>query len=73
MLYADGATSEATIVGVDPWTDLAVIKATDEAQGRPVIDIGVSSDRRVGQAVVALGAPLGLTSTVTAGVVSALD
>lgn len=73
VLYADGATSDATVVGVDPWTDLAVIKAADEAAGRPVIAIGVSSDLRVGQGVVALGAPLGLTSTVTAGVISALD
>lgn len=73
VLYADGTTSDATIVGVDPWTDLAVIKAADAADGRPVIALGVSSDLRVGQAVVALGAPLGLTSTVTAGVISALD
>jgi putative serine protease PepD len=71
--YADGATSEATIVGIDPWTDLAVIKAADDAEGRPTIALGVSSDLRVGQGVVALGAPLGLTSTVTVGVISALD
>lgn len=71
--YADGTASDATIVGIDPWTDLAVIKAADEALGRPVIQVGVSSDLRVGQPVVALGAPLGLTSTVTVGVISALD
>jgi putative serine protease PepD len=71
--YADGTTSDATIVGVDPWTDLAVVKAADAAKGRPVIALGVSSDLRAGQPVVALGAPLGLTSTVTVGVISALD
>jgi putative serine protease PepD len=73
VLYADGVASAATIVGIDPLTDLAVIRAADEAVGRPVIGIGVSSDLRPGQPVVALGAPLGLPSTVTVGVVSALD
>ena len=71
--YADGSTSGATVVGRDPLTDLAVVKAGDDAAGRPVIAMGSSSDLRVGQPVVALGAPLGLYSTVTAGIVSALD
>ena len=71
--YSDGTRSIATIVGLDPTTDLAVIKAADGASGRPVIAIGSSAGLRVGQPVVALGAPLGLTSTVTHGVVSALD
>ncbi len=73
VLYADGTSSDATIVGIDPWTDLAVVRAADDANGRPVIAFGVSSDLRVGEPVVALGAPLGLTSTVTVGVISALD
>jgi putative serine protease PepD len=71
--YSDGSTSPATIVGRDPLTDLAVIKAEDRAEGRPLIAVGSSSSLRVGQPVVALGAPLGLFSTVTTGVVSALD
>jgi putative serine protease PepD len=71
--YSDGQASGATVVGRDPLTDLAVIKADDGASGRPVIPIGTSSDLQVGQPVVALGAPLGLTSTVTAGIISALD
>lgn len=73
VLYSDGASSAATIVGRDPSTDLAVLKAADGAPGRPVIAIGDSHILRVGQPVVALGAPLGLPSTVTAGIVSALD
>jgi putative serine protease PepD len=73
VLYSDGRTSDATIVGRDPATDLAVIKAADQATGRPAIAIGTSSTLLVGQPVVALGAPLGLSSTVTVGVVSALD
>ena len=73
VLYSDGTSTPATIVGRDPATDLAVIKASDDADGRPLIAIGESSTVRVGQPVVALGAPLGLSSTVTAGIVSALD
>jgi putative serine protease PepD len=71
--YSDGQSSKATLVGRDPLTDLAVIKAEDGASGRPIIPIGSSSGLQVGQPVVALGAPLGLSSTVTAGIISALD
>ncbi|GAA2787161.1 S1C family serine protease [Kribbella solani] len=71
--YSDGQTSDATIVGRDPSTDLAVLKAADEAKNKPVIALGSSANLQVGQPVVALGAPLGLASTVTTGIVSALD
>lgn len=70
--YSDGSTTEATVVGSDPATDLAVLQATDEASDRPLITVGTSESLAVGQPVVALGAPLGLTSTVTSGIVSAL-
>jgi len=73
VLYDDGTTSEATIAGRDPRTDLAVLEAEDGAGGRPVVALGSSADVVVGQPVVALGAPLGLSSTVTTGIVSALD
>jgi putative serine protease PepD len=71
--YSDGSSSAATIVGRDPSTDLAVLKAADGAEGFPTIGLGSSADLEVGQPVVALGAPLGLSSTVTSGIVSALD
>jgi putative serine protease PepD len=71
--YSDGRSSAATIVGRDPSTDLAVLKAADEAKDYPVIATGSSQALKVGQPVVALGAPLGLASTVTSGIVSALD
>ena len=71
--YSDGHSSDAVIVGRDPSTDLAVLKAADSAENYPLIDLGSSSSLRVGQPVVALGAPLGLASTVTSGIVSALD
>ncbi|GJF04296.1 S1C family serine protease [Pseudonocardia sp. D17] len=70
--YSTGATSAAQIVGRDPLTDLAVVRAATDP-GLPVISVGRSQDLVVGQPVVALGAPLGLVGTVTAGIVSALD
>jgi putative serine protease PepD len=70
VLFSDGKTATATLVGRDVLTDVAVIKV-DET-GLPAISIGKSSTLIVGQPVVALGAPLGLSSTVTSGIVSAL-
>jgi putative serine protease PepD len=72
ILRDDGETTDATIVGRDPLTDLAVIKAK-VASDLPPITLGESDALQVGQPVVALGSPLGLTSTVTAGIVSALN
>jgi putative serine protease PepD len=71
VLFSDGKTAAATLVGRDPLTDVAVIKV-DET-GLPAIPIGKSSTLLVGQPVVVLGAPLGLSSTVTSGILSALD
>ncbi|MEV6284011.1 trypsin-like peptidase domain-containing protein [Kribbella sp. NPDC051770] len=71
--YSDGRSSDAVIVGRDPSTDLAVLKAADAAKDYPLIGFGSSAALKIGQPVVALGAPLGLASTVTSGIVSALD
>jgi len=70
--YHDGTTSPAAVVGADVATDLAVVKATDGARDRPILRAGHSEALRVGQPVLALGAPLGLSNTVTTGIVSAL-
>ncbi|MGN6380531.1 MAG: S1C family serine protease [Gaiellales bacterium] len=72
VTFSDGATAPATITGRDPQTDLAVLHVTPPS-GIKVIAIGKSDTVRVGQPVVALGAPLGLGGTVTAGIVSALN
>ena len=72
VIFSDGRAEPATIVGRDPETDLAVLKVPD-AKGLVPITFGSSKNLRVGQPVIALGAPLGLSSTVTAGIVSALD
>ena len=63
----------ATVVGRDPSTDLAVLRVPPGAAPLHPIGIGDSAALVVGQPVVAAGSPLGLTSTITAGVVSALN
>jgi putative serine protease PepD len=70
--FSDGATAPATITGRDPLTDLAVLKVSTSQSLRPIA-LGSSSSVEVGQGVVVLGAPLGLSNTVTSGIVSALD
>lgn len=71
VLLANGETKAASLVGTDPSTDIAVLRV--EGERLPVLQIGDRTAPRVGQQVVALGAPLGLSGTVTAGIVSALD
>ena len=65
----DNQVFEATIVGTDPTTDLALIKI--EKDGLPFLEFGNSDEVRVGEWVLAVGNPFNLTSTVTAGIVSA--
>jgi len=72
VLFSDGQTVPATITGRDPQTDLAVLKVQPPHELK-VISLGSSSSVKVGEPVVAIGAPLGLSGTVTSGIVSALD
>jgi putative serine protease PepD len=70
--FNDGTTASASVVGTDPLTDLAVIQA-DGVSGLEPAELGSSDDLQVGQSVIAIGSPFGLESTVTTGIVSALD
>jgi S1-C subfamily serine protease len=67
----EGVVTDARVLGVDPDTDLALLRA-DGARDLPYASLGNSKSLRRGQLVVAIGNPLGFESTVTAGVVSAL-
>jgi putative serine protease PepD len=68
----DGHIYPAKVVGTDPTNDLAVIKVTSPIQFTPV-DFADSNQLNVGDATLAIGAPLGLSNTVTKGIVSALN
>ncbi len=70
-VFSDGSGSAARIVGRDPASDLAVLKV--EKPGLLTAALGRSDGVVVGDPVVAIGSPLGLASTVTSGIVSALD
>jgi serine protease DegS len=66
---ADGRTADAKVVGRDPDTDLAVLRI--ELKDLPVMPLGRSDQLRVGDVVLAIGDPVGLSQTVTHGIVSA--
>ncbi|HEU5044901.1 MAG TPA: trypsin-like peptidase domain-containing protein [Nocardioidaceae bacterium] len=68
--FADGVTARFTVVGRDPLSDLAILRADRSVPEPP--EYGDADRLRVGMLVVAVGNPLGLAGTVTAGVVSAL-
>ena len=73
VTLADGRVYEATIVGLDPTTDLAVIALDDPPTDLVPAALGDSDEVSIGEPVMAVGNPLGLDSTVTTGIVSALD
>jgi S1-C subfamily serine protease len=67
----DGRTLDGKVVGTDPVTDVAAIKI--EANGLPTVTLGKSKALTPGQWAIAIGNPLGLDNTVTAGIISAID
>lgn len=70
--FDDGSKVPASVVGTDPATDIAVIKAETSRPLTPIA-LGTSATLTEGQAVAAVGSPLGLSGTVTTGIVSALE
>ncbi|WP_431920507.1 S1C family serine protease [Micromonospora wenchangensis] len=71
VTFNDGSSSPATVVGQDPESDIAVIKVN--RTGLRPIEFGDSDALAVGDPVLAIGSPLSLANTVTAGIISALD
>ena len=71
VTFNDGSVVDAKVVGSDPESDVAVLKV--DQTGLPAAEFGDSDAVQVGDPVIAIGAPLGLSSTVTYGIVSAVD
>ncbi|RKN23830.1 PDZ domain-containing protein [Micromonospora musae] len=71
VIFNDGTSAPAKLVGQDPESDIAVMKV--ERSGLRAVEFGDSDALAVGDPVLAIGSPLSLTNTVTAGIVSALD
>ncbi|WP_431944262.1 S1C family serine protease [Micromonospora marina] len=71
VVFNDGSTAAGSVVGQDPESDLAVIKVS--RSGLTPVQFGDSDALAVGDPVLAIGSPLSLANTVTAGIVSALD
>jgi len=69
VYFSDGRKYHAELAGTDPQTDIAILKV--DAGDLPALKLGDSDSLRVGQFVIAIGTPFGLTSTLTTGVVSA--
>ncbi|WP_026360762.1 trypsin-like peptidase domain-containing protein [Amycolatopsis nigrescens] len=70
-VFQNGKKATAKIIGRDPTTDIAVVKA-DSVSGLTPVELGRSDDLKVGQGVVAIGSPFELAGTVTSGIVSSL-
>lgn len=73
VVLADGRIYNADIVGLDPMTDLAVIRLSEPPKDLTVAILGDSDKLAVGQSIAAIGNPLGLSSTMTTGIISALN
>jgi len=72
VVFADGSEADATLVGTDPDSDLAVIKVDVAADRLTSVELGDSESLKVGQFVIAIGNPFGLDGSMTSGIVSGL-
>jgi S1-C subfamily serine protease len=72
VTFIDGTILPATVVGTDPYSDLAVIKVNASVSLLKPLNLGTSSLLKVGESVIAIGNPYGLANTLTSGIVSAV-
>jgi S1-C subfamily serine protease len=72
VYFSSGKSARAVLVGRDPYSDIAVVRAVG-LTNLPALTLGNSSSVQVGDPVIAIGSPLGLADTVTSGIVSAVD
>jgi S1-C subfamily serine protease len=72
VYFSDGKSAKGVLVGRDPYSDIAVLKAQGVTK-LPALTLGNSGSVAVGDPVIAIGSPLGLADTVTSGIVSAVD
>ncbi|MGD2066857.1 MAG: trypsin-like peptidase domain-containing protein, partial [Candidatus Bathyarchaeota archaeon] len=73
VTFLDGNITSATVVGMDIYSDIAVIKIDSQVTTLQPVVIGASSELIVGEPVAAMGNPFGLSGTITAGIVSSLE
>lgn len=73
IVFSDGTTSTASVVGTDPQSDLAVVKVNPKGLSLTPVELGDSHQVKVGDLVIAIGNPYGLAGTMTQGIVSALS
>ncbi len=73
VTLADGKNYKASLVGTDPETDIGVIQIVDPPPSLTAVTFGDSSNVEIGQRVLAIGNPFGLSRTLTQGIVSSLD
>ena len=72
VIFYNGDSAKAEVVGTDPHSDLAVIKVDELPEGVHPVELGDSSQVKVGQRAIAIGNPFGLAGTMTTGIISAL-
>ncbi len=70
VIFHDGKSYDASVVGTDPFADLAVIKVNSAFQELHPLHLGDSAKLRIGDQVVAIGSPFGLTGSMTSGIIS---
>ena len=72
VIFTDGTSTSATVLGTDPYSDMAVIEVNVPGSKLKPVRFAESSQLQVGEQVIALGNPFGLTNTMTSGIISAL-